>query len=626
MPGPTGECEACNKKRRLSLQTKLKVNEPGDIYEQEADRIANQVLTAPGYSDVSGAPPRIQRFSGHSNGQLDTAPASVDHALASPGAPLSSVLRQDMEQRFGYDFSRVRVHSGAAVEQSVRDVNANAYTVGHDMVFGADQFAPGTHEGRRLIAHELTHVVQQQNIANSAVSVSHMDSEPALQRRAIPPNPSKVSCAYLLNAREAVAAGLGVRNRNKEGVAAHNAIGKDFASQVGDSAVRIEIEGAASASERTEKCGDAAPSTINPVKFNPSSGRSGLGLPDLVYWDAAGDQSFEIAEIKFATWGCRSDAIAQVDKYVEKAKGSPEHPRKVYGYEKIGKRGKKLKRPKRGELTGDFSVGLMPTSRFNPNPVDVNGRRLSVSWCEPGVIVYKAITREEEEEEEEKRKRAVAEAAPPQHQLTIEFARTLNWFQSGLQPQLTDFIRRAPSGSAYVIIAPPFFYDEFVRKPITLEMQKLYGLSLQPRYNPVHGFRNLGWTLVAGYAGVVTVVVAVGVVLAAVPAEVATGATVGAGTEGASITNLAGWRAAKVLASTPGVKEAAAAGVTLAVYGNVKEASAATRKEPEAEVTNVDRIFAVPIGAVKSQGKIMIGREVKYDEKTYSVIGTMMPK
>jgi hypothetical protein len=66
-----------------------------------------------------------------------------------------------MEQRFGHDFSRVRVHWGAAAEQSAQDVNANAYTVGHNIVFGTGRFAPGTHEGRRLIAHELAHVVQQ---------------------------------------------------------------------------------------------------------------------------------------------------------------------------------------------------------------------------------------------------------------------------------------------------------------------------------------------------------------------------------------------------------------------------------------------------------------------------------
>ena len=143
------------------LQTKLTVNQPGDAYEQEAEQVAEQVMTTPEHRPVSGALPRIQRFSGQSNGQTEAAPASVDQALASPGRPLEPALRQDMEQRFGYDFSRVRVHSGAAAEQSVRDVNALAYTVGHDIVFSAGQFVPGTHEGRRLLAHELTHVVQQ---------------------------------------------------------------------------------------------------------------------------------------------------------------------------------------------------------------------------------------------------------------------------------------------------------------------------------------------------------------------------------------------------------------------------------------------------------------------------------
>jgi hypothetical protein len=159
--GMSGECEECSKKRRLGLQTKLKVNEPGDSYEQEADRIADQVLAAPAHHAVSGAPPRIQRFMGQPTGQMDAAPASVDEALASAGRPLEPALREDMEQRFGYDFSRVRMHSGAAAEQSAREVNASAYTVGHAIVFGTGRFAPGTQVGRRLIAHELTHVVQQ---------------------------------------------------------------------------------------------------------------------------------------------------------------------------------------------------------------------------------------------------------------------------------------------------------------------------------------------------------------------------------------------------------------------------------------------------------------------------------
>jgi Domain of unknown function (DUF4157) len=157
----SGECEECAKKERLRLQTKLKINEPGDIYEQEADRVAAQVLATPAHIGASGAVTRIQGFSGQSNGQMEAAPASVDQPLVSPGRLLEPALRQDMELRFGHDFSRVRVPSGAAAEQSAQDVNAHAYTVGHDMVFGAGGFAPGTHEGRRLLAHELTHVVQQ---------------------------------------------------------------------------------------------------------------------------------------------------------------------------------------------------------------------------------------------------------------------------------------------------------------------------------------------------------------------------------------------------------------------------------------------------------------------------------
>jgi hypothetical protein len=119
------------------------------------------VLTAPAHSAAGGTQPRLQRLPGRSMGNVDAPPASVDQALATPGRPLESSLRQDMEQRFGHDFSRVRVHFGAAAELSTRQLNASAYTVGDEIVFGAGRFAPGTTEGKCLLAHELTHVVQQ---------------------------------------------------------------------------------------------------------------------------------------------------------------------------------------------------------------------------------------------------------------------------------------------------------------------------------------------------------------------------------------------------------------------------------------------------------------------------------
>jgi hypothetical protein len=143
------------------IQAKLTISQPGDVCEQEADRVADQVLTAPTHSAVSGAPPCIQRFTGQPSAPAGTAPSSVDQALASPGRPLEPALRQDMEQRFGYDFSRVRVHTDAGAEQSAQSINALAYTVGQSVVFGAGQYVPGTSKGKRLLAHELAHVIQQ---------------------------------------------------------------------------------------------------------------------------------------------------------------------------------------------------------------------------------------------------------------------------------------------------------------------------------------------------------------------------------------------------------------------------------------------------------------------------------
>jgi hypothetical protein len=104
-------------------------------------------------------------------------PASVDQALATPGTPLDVQLRSDMEGRFGHDFSRVRVHSGAAAEQSTAELNAKAYTVGHHIVFGADHFAPQTPAGRHLLAHELTHVVQQSSGATAIQRAPETDDD-----------------------------------------------------------------------------------------------------------------------------------------------------------------------------------------------------------------------------------------------------------------------------------------------------------------------------------------------------------------------------------------------------------------------------------------------------------------
>lgn len=151
--------------RTPAMQRRLTIGASDDALEQEADRIADQVLAASPGSIIGGVLPRIQRFTAQPAGQTGTAPASVDRVLASSGSLLEPTLKADMEQRFGHDFSHVRVHSGAAAEQSAREVNASAYTVGHNIVFGAKQYSPRTGAGQQLIAHELTHVLQQRTVA-----------------------------------------------------------------------------------------------------------------------------------------------------------------------------------------------------------------------------------------------------------------------------------------------------------------------------------------------------------------------------------------------------------------------------------------------------------------------------
>lgn len=184
----TGECEECKSKKRLLA--KLSIGASNDPMEQEADRVANQVLATPAHPAVFGASPHIQRYTGQAADEAGIAPASVDRALASTGRPLEPALQQDMDQRFGYDFSRVRVHSGTDAEQSAREVNAHAYTVGHKVVFGAGRYSPTTSDGRLLLAHELTHVVQQSAAerigAGQCTDKPGLSPIPALQRTCAP--------------------------------------------------------------------------------------------------------------------------------------------------------------------------------------------------------------------------------------------------------------------------------------------------------------------------------------------------------------------------------------------------------------------------------------------------------
>ena len=142
-----GACHTCP----THLQRKLAVGEPDDEYEQEADRVAAQVMRMP-------APPTLEPSSSVDMGTaLIEASPIVHEVLQSPGQPLEPRARDLMESRLEHDFSDVRVHTDAKAVESARTVNALAYTVGGDIVLGAGR-AVG--DGW-LLAHELVHVVQQ---------------------------------------------------------------------------------------------------------------------------------------------------------------------------------------------------------------------------------------------------------------------------------------------------------------------------------------------------------------------------------------------------------------------------------------------------------------------------------
>ena len=167
----------------VQVQFKLMVGPADDAYEREADQMAEQVLRTPDPSAVSGlsAPDDlpIQREAEPQpqNSQPPSSPAappdpragfeadeSIEHEIADEigrGQPLPESVRAFMEPRFGADLGRVRVHTGQNAEQLNRKLSAQAFTHGTDIFFASGKFSPGTTAGNRLLAHELTHVIQQ---------------------------------------------------------------------------------------------------------------------------------------------------------------------------------------------------------------------------------------------------------------------------------------------------------------------------------------------------------------------------------------------------------------------------------------------------------------------------------
>ncbi len=163
-------------------QPKLRVSTPGDTYERDADRVADQVMRQQGGRGPVQATPVRESDAGET-----TAPSIVHEVIAAPGLPLDSMTREWMEDRFGRDFSRVRLHTNARARESTRALGARAYAVGTALVFDAGEYAPGTAEGRRLLAHELTHLVQQRSSGIDRIQRQPRGEQPASGSKRTPP-------------------------------------------------------------------------------------------------------------------------------------------------------------------------------------------------------------------------------------------------------------------------------------------------------------------------------------------------------------------------------------------------------------------------------------------------------
>lgn len=179
--GSSGSCAECQSKQEGILQTKLQISEPGDRYEQEADRVAEQVMQMPDpffqrqIESVNENAKIVQRKTMPeatpliSDQSFSEVPPIVQEALKSPSQPLDAETRTFMEPRFGQDFSRVRVYTNGNATSGAQALRARAFTIGDNIVFGAGEYAPTSPEGKRLIAHELTHVVQQGGVSGSTL-------------------------------------------------------------------------------------------------------------------------------------------------------------------------------------------------------------------------------------------------------------------------------------------------------------------------------------------------------------------------------------------------------------------------------------------------------------------------
>jgi len=228
------------------IQAKLTVNQPDDEHEREADRVADTVAQIPNSQvqrqeededeeiqmKVVGSQPTLQRQVDEeeeeeiqTKGVGSQAPRiSKDlemrvNAARGGGESLSEPVRGFFESRFGHEFGQVRIHADTAAAETAQRINARAYTVGRDIVMGAGQYSPETTEGKRLLAHELTHVIQQEGFSSAGSTLEGATAQRQRKRKIkgipfeLPPVPAQQAAVKL---RQILRGRMRVKNKRRK--------------------------------------------------------------------------------------------------------------------------------------------------------------------------------------------------------------------------------------------------------------------------------------------------------------------------------------------------------------------------------------------------------------------------
>lgn len=324
------------------------------------------------------------------------APESVYNALRSPGTALDADTRAFFEPLFGHDFGAVRVHAGQSAADSADAISARAYAVGNDIVLRSgvprQELAPGS----RLLAHELTHVVQQSGgtsphrqleigpAGGPAEQEADRIADHVLNGRRVQVGPSpagvvrrQLNCPELISLGDQQAiAGIGRP--------AHDAIEQHARRNFGRAFWQQEIPGASFAPWRTEdrdprhRADPTANEQVDPQRIG---GQAGDGTPDLGFRSGP---VVELAEVKPAIWsygtvGGLLEGIGQLANYV--SKGNADENKGWRGRRRISR----------------FAPMEPDRLAFPPQLTTSTGRRIAAGWCLPGVIGYRPLTPEEAE-------------------------------------------------------------------------------------------------------------------------------------------------------------------------------------------------------------------------------------